>query len=444
MRTLFTIIVIIFAISGCSKYSIDDENKQPEDINVKIEFIIPDDIDIERTGIMHPIRVFYTNNKSLETKYNDFFENEELILKLDTGNYSINIITGFNEKFCNVKNNILGEKIIEMKNNCVTDKPMMSAHTVTSINKSTVIKVTPKFIVASAEVELNNIPKEAESINIFISPVNKSYHVEGEKTTDSGTVCIECYKKENKWIADQKYLFPSENTSAKIVIDIDMGNETISYNFNLKDKLETGQPYKFIGTYYENLDLEDDMEFEGWDTDKDIQLDLTEESEDTDDTNNPNDQEYIYNTDDETCSCKEIPAEGVMWGPFYVWKSVEISSKEAQLTVIAPDQWFQTFGEGEAASILSNYQIDEINNWRTFDKTEAVEFYKYYVEGKNALNMNELLSQYGCDVFYSTARYLCENGDYAFNIHKSPNIGEAGLKTKYYLRPIKTITFKKI
>ena len=83
---------------------------------------------------------------------------------------------------------------------------------------------------------------------------------------------------------------------------------------------------------------------------------------------------------------------------------------------------------------IPDYEIDEITGWRTFTKEEAKEFHDFFVYEDNADNLNGFLYENGYDTFYSDGRYLCQNGEYAFDIFGGPDIGKAGLKTKYYLR----------
>ena len=140
-----------------------------------------------------------------------------------------------------------------------------------------------------------------------------------------------------------------------------------------------------------------------------------------------------------------MPSANKIWGPFFLWKLVETGLGEAQATIISPDQWYQIYKDGEAMEILKGYEIDGISGWRTFTKDEAQEFFKEFSTELDELN--PYLEENGHNIFYTPNgntrnRYLCENGEYAFNMFGSIEMGPAGKTVKYYLRPVKIIGLK--
>ena len=227
-----------------------------------------------------------------------------------------------------------------------------------------------------------------------------------------------------------------ENRKTTISVSIDKGDETDNYSYTFIDGMKAGQPYKFTGGYSDGLNMDGDFQISGWNMEKEIVLDFEDE------TLVGEDEGDIPSYDIETFIVEAIPSADVIWGPFYVWKVEEQSANEALVTIISPDQWFQKFEEGEALKILNAYDVEGITGWRTFTRAEAEEFHKEY---SNYLEeLNPFLQENGLDVFYTSndRRYLCENGEYAFNIFGSTNIRKAGTTVKYYLRPIKTIRLK--
>ena len=199
--------------------------------------------------------------------------------------------------------------------------------------------------------------------------------------------------------------------------------------------MKAGQPYRFTGGYSDGLNMDGDFQISGWNMDKEIVLDFEDETLVGED-------EGGISYDIETFIVEAIPSADVIWGPFYVWKVEEQSANEALVTIISPDQWFQTFEEGEALEILSNYEIDGMTGWRTFTKAEAEEFYKEF--SGELEDLNAYLEKNGHSTFYveNERRYLCENCEYTFRLEDMLRFSKAGYKTKYYLRPIKTIRLK--
>ena len=75
-------------------------------------------------------------------------------------------------------------------------------------------------------------------------------------------------------------------------------------------------------------------------------------------------------------------------------------------------------------------------------ETEAEEFYKEF--SGELEDLNAYLEKNGHSTFYveNERRYLCENCEYTFRLEDMLRFSKAGYKTKYYLRPIKTIRLK--
>lgn len=426
---LIYILVILF-MSSCSKYTIDDGGGNGMDVYIKFQKNAGGDA----FEMEYPVRVFCTDASGVNMKDVTFSQVGDMKLSLAKGEYGINAFVGMDEECYILKNGIDGKQIVTMKSNLMSDKPLRAAHTTLKIDKQTEVNMIPSFVVASAEVELTNIPPEVKGVRVSISPVYSGYNIGGGYAEEIQNGVINCKKKEDSWVSEHKYFFPVEKRKTTVSVSIDKGDKVDNYSYTLMNGLKAGQPYKFTGGYGDGLNMDGDFQISGWNMEEEIVLDLEDE------TPVEGGDEDIPSGEIETFLVDAIPEADVIWGPFYVWKVEEQSADEAIVTIISPDQWYQKFAKGEALSMLNNYEIDGMTGWRTFTKAEAEEFHKNFSTDLDGLN--SFLEKNGHNIFYTENRYLCENGEYAFNMFGSTNIRPAGTTVKYYLRPIKTIRLK--
>lgn len=423
-------LLLMLLLYSCSKYTIDEGSGSGMDVHIKFQKNASGDA----FEMEYPVRVFCTDIAGANIKDVTFRQGDEITFPLAKGEYGINVFVGLDENNYTLKDKSDGKQMVTMKNSSMAEKALRAAHTSLEIDKQTDINMIPAYVVASAEVELSNIPANVKSVRIDISPVSSGYNTCGGYSEDTQSGVIVCYEKSGKWVSDKRYFFPVENRKTTISVSIDKGDETDNYSYTFIDGMKAGQPYKFTGGYSDGLNMDGDFQISGWNMEKEIVLDFEDE------TLVGEDEGDIPSYDIETFIVEAIPSADVIWGPFYVWKVEEQSANEALVTIISPDQWFQKFEEGEAIKILNAYEIDGMTGWRTFTKAEAEEFYKDFSTDLNGLN--SYLEENGHNIFYTENRYLCENGEYAFNIFGSTNIRKAGTTVKYYLRPIKTIRLK--
>ena len=450
----YRIISLLFIVlTSCSHYTIDDDSAG--DIPVRIR--LSDSPSGQEIKLMYPISVYCVNQKNLNVSSSNFDKGTPLVVKLSEGEYSINIFCGINKEVYGIEYDFEQKPVIEMKNNGVSEYPLMSAHTILEIEKATDINLIPTYIVSSVDFELENIPDIVSNIQVTISPVYKSYSIEGNAYDETSIANISCNKNGNKWISGVKYIFPSSATNTKISINMDYGNKTKNYSYTLRKRLECGKPYKFKGHFNGNseggngeendgnLELEGDFCISGWDMEEEVSIDFgdgnidngSDGSDGGDDGDSENGDE-AEDVDIETFYVNEIPSVNDIFGPLFIWKSKEVSSKEAVVTVISPHQWPDKLAS-EAISTLEGYSVDEITGWRMFTESEAHEFFSDFQGGNS--DINTILRENGFEVFYyeDKERYLCDNAKQTFSLYGSLRIIKAGEKTKYYLRPVKTM-----
>lgn len=432
-------------LTSCSKYTIDDGSGSGMDVNIKFQKNAAG----EAFDMEYPVRVFCSDAAGKNIIDKTFRQGDEMKLSLAEGEYGISAFVGMDEECYVLKKDIDGKQIVAIKDSSMTDKPLRAAHTTLQIDKQTDVNMVPAYVVASAEVEFTNIPSVVKNVSVSVSPVYSGYNISGGYAGEELNGVIGCYEKDGKWISDQKFFFPIEKIKTTVSVSIDKGDKVENYSYTMINGLQPGQPYKFTGGYESDggdsgngLNMDGEFQISGWNMEEEIVLDLEDETPVEGGDDGEEGDVDIPDYEIETFLVESIPNADVIWGPFYVWEVEEQSADEAIVTIISPEQWFQKFAKGEALQILNNYGIDGMTGWRTFTKTEAEEFHKEFSTDLNGLN--SYLEENGHNIFYTENRYLCENGEYAFNIFGSTNIRPAGTTVKYYLRPIKTIRLKLI
>ncbi len=458
-------LLIILFISACSKYTVEDNNEG--EIPVRI---MPTDGSLDNdNNFSYPIGVFCIDLKNNETNSIRFDKDCAPAINLAEGEYSINMFCGLkDDEYCEEKT-FAQKPIVSMKNGNSSSCPLMAAHSKMKITKSTDIYLTPVFIVSSIEFELENIPHNVSDIKISISPVYHSYEMDGGSHIDESEADIACFRKDDIWTSGVRYFFPIKSGSTKINICMDYDDKTKIYSYSLKKEMKCGKPYKFKGHYNDGEDdgdfeLDGDFIINGWEMEEEISLEInednTEENGNGSGDGNPDSGDGNEDGEDssggdssegggedggdgdnmETFFVNEMPSAFDIFGPMFVWKSETISPKEAIVTVISTNQWPDVLAV-DAIPTLEGYSIDGITGWRMFTEEEAREFFQDFKGGFSEINT--ILYNNNFDIFYyeNKERYLCADASKTFNLHGKLRILKPGEKTKYYLRPVKTMKF---
>lgn len=451
MKLNIFLLLVASLLFSCSRYAINEDGTDGTDnINVYINFqknAVGDILDID-----YPVRIYCVDKTSSVVTDFNYLEGEGIVATLIPGEYSINAFLGIGEESYSKVNDISGKPIISVNGSCVSDIPLMAAHSSINLEKQTEINLIPSYIVASLEFEFTNIPSEVKKIQVEVSPVSCGYQIEGGFSDRTQAASLECNLNNGKWLSGQKFIFPAEGVKTSVIVNLDYGDEIKKYSYTFAEGLSVGQPYKFTGGYDEDLSMDGDFQISAWKVEEEIVMDFENEKP-ADDENDENEQDgedeesdgSSFDEDIDVFYVETMPSANKIWGSFYLWKLEEIGVGEAQATIISPDQWYQIYEEGEAMEILKGYEIDGISGWRTFTKDEAQEFFKEFSTELDELN--PYLEENGHNIFYTPNdnagnRYLCDNGEYAFNMSGKIEIRPAGKTVKYYLRPVKIIGLK--
>lgn len=446
MKYIHLIMAAVF-ITACKPWSAEQEEGAGGPVEMKITLS-----GNENGEIPYPVKVFCMESGKDNVLEKEFGADEIPVMLLPEGEFSVNVMCGISRQDYSVSEDIDGIPVVEMKSGNVSSSPLMAAHARAVTDKPLEISLTPEYAVSSVRFSLTNIPEGAERITAEISPVGGAYRVKDGVCKPEAAAVITFTEDGGTWTSGQRYVFPYDSSITRINIDLDYGDRVKSFGYSMMKGLEKGKPYVFTGSFGKDEETgEDVLRMEGdfgigkWDMEEEINLDMGEGTGNAGNDDNDTGGTGNDNGDMETFIVDEIPERFDVFGPMFVWKSEKTSENEAKVTVISYDQWPEVLA-CDALPTLEAYTLDGIGGWRMFTEEEARKFFKDFDGGNSEIN--DILYANGHNIFYEnsadgkTARYLCGNARKTFNLYGKLLIRSPGEKTKYYLRPVKTMIFK--
>lgn len=435
---------LIFA--ACSKQTLETENENQTD-NLPVNISIRSsgtDLDDE----YFPISLYIFNEEGEYISRQDITkEDKTFSTKLKAGSYSISAFSGLDNSEYTFPESPVYDDIIEMKNSYSKIHPLMSGHHDIELSQSYDITIPIKYCVTAVNFSFSDAPTDVTGVSLSISPLSNGYTFSGRYTGDTSKTEVECTFTDGLWKAGPIYVLPSESNNVLLSVSVNSESGTETFNYTYKNSLLPGVPYNFKGKYYGGFTVNIGFDIEGWDPGIDVDFDLVpgDNTEEGDTDENPD----TSDTEIPTVYSDYLPEPNSIWKSFYVWTTKEISSTEIEALIITPDQWAQILLE-DAKGFISSYEKDGLSNWRTFTEEETRAFHKAFPGTSEAFeDLNWLLYENGHNQFYcfNKERYLCRNLEYTFNLVDVSSSGtliirQAGDKTGYYLRPVKTIKIK--
>lgn len=441
---LLLYLCLIFA--ACSKQTLETENENQTD-NLPVNISIRSsgtDLDDE----YFPISLYIFNEEGEYISRQDITkEDKTFSTKLKAGSYSISAFSGLDNSEYTFPESPVYDDIIEMKNSYSKTHPLMSGHHDIELSQSYDITIPIKYCVTAVNFSFSDAPTDVTGVSLSISPLSNGYTFSGRYTGDTSKTEVECTFTDGLWKAGPIYIFPSESNNVLLSVSVNSESGTETFNYTYKNSLLPGVPYNFKGKYNGGFTVNIGFDIEGWDPGIDVDFDLVpgDNTEEGDTDENPD----TSDTEIPTVYSDYLPEANSIWKSFYVWTTKEISSTEIEALIITPDQWPDILAK-DAQATLEWYEKDGLSNWRTFTEEETRAFHKAFPGTSEAFeDLNWLLYENGHNQFYCSnkERYLCRNLEYTFNLVDVSSSGtlvirQAGEKTGYYLRPVKTIRIK--
>ena len=438
MKKIFLLCFIALFYS-CSNYLTEEDESGSTEEPSENHPIIPMTLNARSSSqetFNYPIQIYIFNHSGKMVKQCEITSSRsDLDIKLPADNYELTAFSGLSP------NQYPSEENLSLSSQIKTDKcrpcstPIQHAHSSFKLDKKMELSIHLSYIVTSLEFAFKDIPSDATSVEVGISPTSYAYSLSGSYSNDEYMCRVNCQQLNKDWVAGPIYILPSNNgpTTLTLIIERPSGEETLSYTYN--SQLEPAQPYKFSGKYNEGINLGGKFEADGWKPGIEVDFDFTENGQEQD-------PQQPGGNDPETPSsviyCNVLPQAGEFWNNFYVWKTTSIADGEIKAILLSKKQWFQILAE-EGPDFLSYYTDMQLSNWRVFTKEEAKEF---NTQSGSLPYLNADLREHDQDPFYSNERYLCDECRSAFNIEGNSSIRAVGKKQTYYMRALKDVRFK--
>ena len=442
IKHFYRLILFSALICACGEYKLEEELDNEEgskDVPHTVQVITRSESNAQ---INYPLSLFLFDEKGKciqEETIPD--ESASYSNNLPEGKYNLVLLSGISEDEYVIPFDFNPESFICFKEDNFAHNPIQIASAQINLTQSTTVQMTLSYAVSSINFIINDVPDEASQVNINLSPVSSGISFTGNYNNDNQSCLIPCTRKGEQWISETAYILPSESSSTRMSIQIELPDDNKAYGYTYQSALKPGYPYQFTGNYKDGITLNGVFQTEGWHTAVDVEFGISETipdnpEEEEPDTGKDEEPDPISPTGTDSYQVTELPEEEDVWRDFYVWDMKTISETEYEAIIISPEQWEILAAEGEA--FLTDYEISGIGGWRVFTKEEAKDFRSQY--SYSLYDLNQFLQENGQAAFLANEddRYLCNECLHSFAFGSS-TISPVGEKRTYYLRPVKTI-----
>lgn len=433
-----------FCILSCGKYKLEEEKDEPS--TDKHSYTLSLHLTSkEGLEITYPLRVFLFNEQQeCVLQENITNKSDDFSTSLPKGKYMVSILSGLEDNGYSLPSNISSDSFLHLPAHHYTTQAIQIGKANVYLTKNTTAEIRFSHTEAAICLSVSGIPHHANAVEASFSPLSSGLSFNGNYSKDHQSATITCKKEGNLWTAGPVYVLPDNSSPTSLAIKVQYPQGDKVYNYTYTSSLKAGYPYQFKGNLEEGMNLNGDFQIEGWQPGVDIEFELgnTEEGSGGE-AGGGEGGETLPDSGEEdgeldTFIVSSLPQEDAIWGYFYLWKLEKISTDKAKAIIISPDQYYRL--THEAIGIIKEYEIDGISNWRVLSIEEAKAFKKQFAD--NMGDFNDFLESNGLSPFYySEGRYLCNDCQSTFGITSSRFLA-AGKKTKYYLRPVKTILLK--
>lgn len=384
----------------------------------------------ENAEICYPLHIYAFNQKGENAARQTIESEEEAIeLELPKGDFQIFAIAGCSEEYSLPERPKITDKI-QMEDGKGAKNPIMTGKADISIgDKSSRLEITLSYAVTAISVELKGLPADVASVSLSLSPMYSSLLMSGEYEDKGGKIEIPCWlDTENIWNANTLYTFPGsgEETTLSILVTKKDGTET-TYAYTYKGIPEVNRAFNVSGNYTGGITVGGEFIVKGWEEPIQVNFDfgLIEEESGKDDTENEED-----NSGEEEEDNLNAPEVGSIWND-----AIVVNVEDNNVLVMSLEEW--ACYADDLNALMGEIGVD---GWDLPITSEA-KLLNQTFQGNNLSMLNDLLWDNNYDQIDETRRYFYNHNGYiyAFGFKSSSQFREAGLKTKYRLRLVKTI-----
>lgn len=433
--------------TSCAKYFAEEE-EEADPKTVSTLRVIPRSDD--ETKLEYPINIYAFNSKGGCVSQQTIESSEDspsISLTLPKGKYRIVAVSGITKEEYDFPEQPSLTDVIKMKQGNTTKVPLMMGNADVDLKdgatKTNTTNIILNYMVAQLKVTLSDIPKDFSNIEVEIAASYSQLSFSGEYTDGKNSVVASSQSgTDEKWDTDTFYTFAGSEKKTIISIHMTKGGNTETYGYTYNYSIQAKQPYVLAGSYAKSIIVGGNIIAGGWEAPITVDFNFGKDSEE-DKPSGDNDGDDNQNSND-VFTVNEIPQQEKIWNNCFVLE-VTPNEQENEAEVLLMGIKNATNAQGmekmnytEADVAIKKYSINEFINWRIPTEEEAILLKSRYND--NLSYINSLLSAAGGKgLGLDDVRYFCNNTKYTFNFKSNSKISGTGLKSTYYLRPVKTI-----
>lgn len=439
---------------GCGSYQLEEEGETPEE-DVSEDAVIRVALDNPEGFVsLYPLQ-FYLFDSSDRCVYEDGVLSEKDIPALvqPKGTYVLTAFSGLLSGEYAFPLEIHPRQMLTFSENCCAGVPLIVGKSHVLLERDMNVSMNLFYPVACLYFSFGSFSEDVSEVTLHLSPVSSGISLGGDVHDDDRFATISCLKENSCWMAGPVYVIPSDATRIHLSLKLKQNGEETVYGYDYDASLEAGKVYRFMENKEGGVDMGEISQVNGWEPGADIELDFDdfeqgepddwEEPSDEDDTEEDipdgDEDDNISGGDTDILYADELPEADNVWGPFFVWKTEQLSSTSVKAMLLAPHQWLMKVDEAVAAS--EAYEVDGITGWRVLTVEEAKEFRDQYDE--TIVELSEYLFENGIDRFNKyDIRYLCDDFNSTFCFYNT-RISKSGKTVDYGLRLFKEVIVEK-
>ena len=349
-------------------------------------------------------------------------------LKLSKGEYQLVAISGISTSY-QIPTNPSLDDVITFSGTQGADTPLMIGKANVEIDDSSksTVQITLKYMVASLNIKLKDIPSKVKSVQLSLSPLHSTLSMVGVYGGESQKVKIDCSLiAEGVWSAETAYIFPGSGTETVLSVCLKMDDETeVIYGYTYQGVPEANHSFNVTGSYSGGIIVGGNFNVIDWEGIVEVDFNFG--------------SAIFPDNEDVEIDLTGIPQIGTIWNGMIVADIGESDNTGVDILLMSLKQWENTVSNID--DILSDFSVNGITDWRLPTHSEA-SVLRARFSGNGLTELNEQIVEYDetLDVLDGEERYLCTKADmfYSFKLIEGSSTTKAGEKRTYYIRLVKT------
>ena len=428
------VVAICLSVGSCQQLP-DELWTETEKGTLKVKTRSADDGEVAYPLTLY---VFSSDGDCVDTQLVED-EEEDIQLHLAEGQYRIVVVSACQDGYLAsiIKD---WEDVIEIPEDGGADIPLVMGKADVTVDSTTKgkLEIVLSHSVTAMDVALSGIPSDVTEVVVTMSPFYTAVNLKGEYIGADYSLNLPCTQDaEGRWSTETRYLFPG--SGKETVLSIWMKNqdgEEMTYGYTWKDTPEANQPYHLEGSY-SGLALNGTFILKAWNEAKEVEFEFGE----TTSSDGEGEQEGDNGS---STDLPGSPKVGEIWNGSIVANVIETEDSGVELLLLSLDQWYEY--TSMVPEVVSGYSVNGIAEWRLPTREEAEFLMKTYY-GDDRLALNQRIDEYdeeGLVGINGDGRYLFEDaGEYfTFVFDPGRKVWDAGEKTKYYIRLVKSYQFE--